>query len=1255
MLFRVLLSSVLRRLPSTTHVHRAAGWPVLTSLCVGGLLQGAMWAGLLADEAPVFRNLRDVSEPPVASEPAEPAEPAAATTGSEGTAAFPAVTPPRLSTEPASPAASRRSSAGVPAAQPRLPLLSMVAEDPVPAAFSAVSVHRSAAVAADATLYDICCVGSRCWAVGERGVLAVSSDAGQTWTTQLLPFECSLRSVCFLTNKLGWVAGTRSLPVGAGRQVAVLLQTRDGGETWSSVVPDAEPSGRSSSAGVSVTAVPVQEIPGFLKIAWFGLEEAMAVSLPVPRAGSATLLRTADGGATWTPVPGDNPQARFTTGAFLSATDGVVGGEQLTYATVVAERAVTIGQPLPTLRQIRGVSADRSGTAWAVGDGAFVLSSRDAGVTWQSVDTGLRLRLDQLFDLQAVAQHGQTIVMGGTPGSCVLRSGDAGRSWQLHPTQAVGELRQLLFVDDQQLLALGSLGTILRSADGGITWSTVRAAEHRAGLLNLTTELQQSPWEVVGAMAGERGIRTVTAQLSPRLTPPQRVSEPDSSRTHQQLTVQQALAQLGANAAVNDWMFPRNRPEHHLSQEQLLAEWNRQTDGEIRRLWPLRLARLIRTWRPTVIVVEPAAAEDAVAQLTCAILPEAIRLAAADQPLAAADLSESGGRRADPLCGLQALFLAPWTVQRVAVRCPPDRTTALAFRASDLLANCGTTSGLLKTEVLQPLGLTREISELRTDRVCYELLPLGTAVAQVTDLVHGLESQLTSAARRAVMRPAETDLRQLQQLVKAAEIESSAFLGHLRSAETEDGLIAELEQTGRRLPAALALQQLRELAALNRAANNVDGYISVLQEIIRRDPQSADARAAAETLFLYYSSAEVRRFRMERMWQHAERSRSAARVQPLGLPGIPGAVSTAASTGSNGAEAGLPGAVPAAGGAPAGPSFVTPVGPQLPGTSPISRASAVGLGNSGVEHTQALLQKWDQQAATAWQLLQAGGREQVSTALLLREAANLRQASRLGEHSALLAEIVARRDRQSLLAAAESQAVHGAATPPIRVINIRKTPKRPWLDAALTDSCWESADEIFLTTDQASSAAASARALVMLSWDDDFLYVAASMEHLANGPQPGELAIDRAHDAAHGSRDRLVLHIDTDRDYATGFDLTIDQTGQTSDRCHLLQEWNPQWYVAVTSDARSWRCEAAIPLQELQLQPTRAGDLWSVCLQRVVPGYLRQTLTTAPLLAAGATGEQPAGTPVSVDAAAGPTVADREGRGFVRFIRTQKK
>ena len=74
-------------------------------------------------------------------------------------------------------------------------------------------------------LMDIAGAGDRLVAVGERGFVLMSEDAGQTWTSHATPVTRTLTAVAFEDEKLG-------VAVGHGGS---LVRTEDGGDNWTEV------------------------------------------------------------------------------------------------------------------------------------------------------------------------------------------------------------------------------------------------------------------------------------------------------------------------------------------------------------------------------------------------------------------------------------------------------------------------------------------------------------------------------------------------------------------------------------------------------------------------------------------------------------------------------------------------------------------------------------------------------------------------------------------------------------------------------------------------------------------------------------------------------------------------------------------------------------------------------------------------------------------------------------------------------------
>lgn len=1065
----------------------------------------------------------------------------------------------------------------------------LLESDGPPEPFFSGAVPRRMAIINDASLNDVSNVGPLIWAVGERGIICFSNDGGTTWTSRITPFECSLKTVCFLTNTIGWVAGHRTRTGTMTQQSAVLLHTRDGGKTWTDLTAKSVTNFNSSSH------FPATALPGIIHIQFFGLDSAIAVTSPMRNRSGHAIFRSDDGGHTWSPIASDQSGGPWLAGQFLSESDGIVAGQHQSYAAVVADQAVVINRPEPTLRAIRSVSLDPTAHGWIAGDGGFLLKTDDAGVTWKQPVGQMPRELNEMLDFHAIAHNNATILLGGNPGTTLLHSANNGEDWKRVSLPLTGCLNRLRFLNETEVIGVGSLGQIVRSSDSGKTWYSVRSTNYRVGVMNMITDADKAAWHLLSGVSAELGVRSVVVQISQPLS---LGSDALRDGVPMSETCTAAVTRLGGNDTSSHWMFPRTKPEHHRSSDQLVTEWNRQTDGQLSKLLPLRIARDIRNWRPSVLVIEPASDDDAIAAILRDVIPLAISLAAA--------ADEADGRQ------LSQLGLSPWNVDRVVSRVLNGQTETVTFRDDDLLPSLGTTSGLLHDATLKLFEQSVKALPAPDAAAGYELLLDSKNSASIAGLFEGLNNALQSDARRPYDFRSKEQVDILKSTLQAAHIESTALTGHMQSAQTEDALIAQLYGLGANLPATLALKQLRDLADINLQQNNMEGYLAVQQEIVRRYPTFEEAQAAAEMLFLFYSSSEARHYRLGTSQRKITSDQTTATaLQP------------------------------------------TPFAPQNTSTSPFSvqpmvqAVTSSPFASGATNALEALHQRWDSHAMTAMNVLSGanpGGSSLTFNPLVhLRIAANYRLQGKSGEQSTTLSELSQRDDQYGLFARCEMQVNNMPAAPVLPLINLPQRSEPPFLDGVLTDSIWEDAEEILLTPfvrDSLDAATgvrrkqllrgADVSSLTMLAWDDEFLYLAARLQRAPEKSQPIELATHRSYDAKHANRDRLELEIDTDRDFGTSFQLTVDETGDTSDSCWMLDKWNPKWFVAMDADADTWRIEAAIPLKELSAVGAKPGDLWNIRLRRIIPGVLQHELQT------------------------GTNAVSTDGTGMVRFIRPRR-
>ena len=242
-----------------------------------------------------------------------------------------------------------------------------------------------------------------------------------------------------------------------------------------------------------------------------------------------TVLRSTDGGGTWTSSPTPTADILFAVsfadtksgwavgahGTILRSTDGGA-----TWKRQVASVADETSAMRPFDSSLFGVAAVGPDEAWAVGDFGTLLHTTD-GEQWRQVVLAPSIFADDNIPdriLNAVEfpdpQHGWIAGEFGT----LLRTSDGGQTW-VGQRELVGAIPDIYLFDvaadtDGSAVGGGVGGVLVGTRDGGSTWSALEAPT-TAGLFG--TAWHQGR----GIAVGDRGVIVVTRDGGTTWTEPQ--------------------------------------------------------------------------------------------------------------------------------------------------------------------------------------------------------------------------------------------------------------------------------------------------------------------------------------------------------------------------------------------------------------------------------------------------------------------------------------------------------------------------------------------------------------------------------------------------------------------------------------------------------------------------------------------------------------------------------------------------------------
>ncbi|MDX1929485.1 MAG: YCF48-related protein [Pirellulaceae bacterium] len=985
----------------------------------------------------------------------------------------------------------------------------------------------------DASLNAVCAPSpDRVWAVGDRGVIWATADGGRKWVRQESGTSANLHAVLFKNSSEGCAVG--GLPGAMSRTSrGVILRTVNGGETW--------------------TVTPSEGLPRFTGMRMIGGRLiAWGDYCPQRKTG---IFYSVNDGQTWQAL---DSSLSHIAGLGADASGNVVAVDRVGNAfntQLGLTRSFFTTSPHQPIAFVEHV-----GSTWLAGGADGQLLRTVDAQSWNRVALPLSAAAQRVCQWRSLAQFEDQLWIAGSPGSIVLHSADRGMTWDIQSTEQTLPLRSIVFADAQRGWAVGPLGSIIATRDGGRTWYSQKKMATRVGLLAVTASESQVPWPVLVASSWDELVATKSVSLFGENL------EQSADYLQETWKLNEALApQLGL-AEHSGWLHPKPT---ELSQQDLS-------------LLVDRLVVELQCWRPDVVLTD----ETGGRKLSLVNRAAMAALTAAIQQAANANTPSIS----------KELMLPAWRTTKLATV-----TEARGSQYSEHPNRLMREPGLSIWDVLAPMGVVYDANartlNMRTIQQAHSTL------ASNTSLFGGVAPSQTS--RRQI------NLRSLgnYQLIMG-RVHRMLTLDKLVSLPSETPLLewqTQLDFVLRSLPP-------REVApALVRVVNacSVPALWQrrqlALERLIQLQPDSDTASHARMTLLQMLSSDELRAWSQNTTTDPTGSqsvgslrndpgnalSRSASSLTPFDTVPASATKADAANTARNASV--VTGAKTDASSQVSVATFVTPASETASETVSGSAAPK----KSTTQQSDLFFQTLDSCYKSDLYLANLPQLELMRDAISRERLGNTRGASM---PNGLLESIAGLNAIAGWPQVAKQELLLANDHPEqLRWVGFAvATATRPLLDGVLDEPMWSACPPMKLTrANQNSTNGTETPALVRWSFDDRYLYIAidSPREDRSNLNRAPKL---RKYDSDLEAADHIHFVLDTDRDYASAIELGVSSEGETFDRCCGITQYNPQYAVAVPDAPlpERWVAEIAIPISDLTTKADLTSQAWAVSAHR---------------------------------------------------------
>lgn len=1029
---------------------------------------------------------------------------------------------------------------------------------------------------ADAELTDVFFIDENLgWVVGESGTTLRTRDGGNTWNAQetnhsfrkdtvelkqkfrdlksrqhtssagpsgrqpaASPITCRLNSVHFVDANRGWAAGGYQLPY-INRTRAVVMHTRNGGITWQ--------------------PVPNPTIPRLSKIEFASPRRGIAYG-DSGNVFTGGIFETNDAGNSWSAISRDTDVAWIdgvqTKDHFITINDT---GQLGRYSNDGYEAAVLLGDPAANKIDFRCVTMIDDNQGIAVGTQGSIFKTNNSGLSWQRLPIETTHPQLAHFDWQTAVVTEQKVVFAGLPGSTIATLDLKSNQLSTAKTPVRTKLNRLFFLDSKTGWAVGDLGVVLTTTDGGQTWKRQRGNTRGLAMLIVAPRSEQVPVELFARYSLEKNHNCGVLVLQ-------------DSRTAFE-AVRQASSRLGS--CYHELIQSSSPADEPLDPETIIST----------------LVRNIRTLKPAVVVSQAPQSytqdiNDPFHQISLAV-----KLAA--DPSAYPDLTKLG-----------------LTVHRVSRFAVQDSIGPITINPDQILIQSGQKlqDQVAFSRALQGKG-TVDLSPNH-----YRLLAsaTGNSIDNVTDLLAALPSHLLP--KRLSKSSTQSNLTDIRFTNRSAE--SLKDFANFK-INTQQDLVVWRQQVRQFLNSMEVDSHnggnwMLRLTEQYQHQGQTELAVQAAELLIARFPDSPYTIAVTTWLAKQYSSIELGKLAFDQQvaW---------GALQPDGSPSQSVRNAKRFATGP---QAKVEANVTTLTWQPIQPpvkiksnqpdaDLEQPTIAQTSATEDID-TDALELPDRRPEFYLFRLQRSARLLSSIGQRdpdFAAGPYCQWLEAQLARQLNEVNpdtirslpnRYKKLLDGSGALHQSIAEKAQLELsFFGAETEGLPEPASPKIAeptVSNCVKIESRPDLDGRLNEACWQTAQTIpVLVSDAANQV--QPRAQAQFCRDAEYLYVAIACEKFSGLNYEPRKQV-RRRDAQLKSTDHVSIELDVDRDYATGFRFAVDHQGWARESCAGFQAWNPEWFVSSHETDQLWLVEAAIPLSAISPTKINQDDRWNLRLSR---------------------------------------------------------